>query len=302
MKEKVLITGGTGLVGNRLTAMLLEAGFDVGILTRGATREKDNVQYYHWDVAKQFIDENALSNVSYIINLVGANVAEGRWTDARKKVIIESRTETTGLLFREVQSRGVKLKAFLSASAIGIYGNDEGDHVKTETSSHGDDFLAEVVKVWEKAAEQFNDIDVRTVLLRIGIVLDPNGGALAKIAQPIKLNAGAPLGSGKQYMSWVHNEDLCRVIMWAMQNEEAKGPYNVVNPNPVTNASFTKSVAKILKKPLWLPNVPGFTLKLMLGEMASIVLGGIKVSCEKLISEGFTYKYQHLEDALEDLL
>ena len=217
MKEKVLITGGTGLVGQRLTSLLKEAGFEVGILTRGASTQKDDIHYYNWDVRAGTLDEQALTDVSYIINLVGAGVAESKWTDARKKVIIESRTHSTALLYDQVKARNIPLKAFISASAIGLYGNYEGSEWKTEESPIADDFLAEVVRVWEEAAVRFESLNIRTVLMRIGIVLDPSGGALQKIAQPIKLNAGAPLGSGDQYMSWIHNEDLCRMLLWAIQ-------------------------------------------------------------------------------------
>ena len=301
MTEKVLITGGTGLVGKRLTALLTDAGYQVGVLTRGASREKGSVSYYNWDVTAGTIDENALSDVSYIINLVGAGVADSKWTDERKKVIIESRTHSTKLLYDKIKDQDIPLKAFISASAIGLYGNFEGSDWKTEASPIANDFLAEVVRVWEEAANQFQSLNIRTVLMRIGIVLDTNGGALQKIAQPIKMYAGAPLGSGEQYMSWVHNEDLCRMFLWAIQNNEVAGPYNAVNPHPVTNAAFTKTTARILGKPLLLPNVPSFVLKLTLGEMASIVLGGSRVSCEKIINEGFTHEFQNLEDALKDL-
>ncbi len=302
MQEKVIITGGTGLVGKHLTAFLQAEGYEIGILTRGKTRYENGLQYYHWDIKNKLIDEQALVNTTYIINLVGAGVAEEKWTDKRKKEILDSRTHSTNLLYNKVKEGNISLKGFICASAIGIYGNFSGDTLKTEDSVKGTDFLAKVVIDWEKAAKQFETLDVRTVLMRIGIVLESNGGALAKIAQPIKLGAGAPLGTGKQYMSWVHMDDLVRMFSWAISNKKAKGPYNAVNPNPVTNKEFTKLTAKALRKPLFLPNVPAFMLKLMLGEMSSIVLGGINVSPKKMMDEGFKHQYLELSNALENLL
>lgn len=302
MKEKILITGGTGLVGEKLTPLLVNAGYSVGILTRGASRKENDIHFYNWDIRQKKIDPKAFEDAAYIINLVGAGVAEKKWTEKRKSVIMDSRTDSTRLLYDTVKELNIDLKGFISASAIGIYGNFEGADVKTENSPHGDDFLAEVVIAWEKEANQFQSLGIRTVLMRIGVVLANTGGALEKIAQPIRYGAGAPLGSGDQFMSWVHIDDLCNMFLWAIQNESVEGPYNAVNPNPVTNREFTKAVAKILKKPLLLPNVPSFVLKLMLGEMSSIVLGGSVISDQKLRDNGFTHQYEQLSPALEDLL
>ncbi|MEL6557987.1 MAG: TIGR01777 family oxidoreductase [Bacteroidota bacterium] len=302
MKEKILITGGTGLVGEKLTPLLLQAGYAVGILTRGASRKENDIHYYNWDIRKGEIDPEAFQDVSYIINLVGAGVADEKWTEKRKSVIMDSRTESTGLLFDIIKERKIDLKGFISASAIGIYGNFEGADVKTESSQHGNDFLAEVVIAWEKEANKFNSLNIRTVLMRIGVVLDSAGGALEKIAQPIRYGVGAPLGSGDQFMSWVHIDDLCNMFLWAIQNDSVEGPFNAVNPHPVTNREFTKAVAKTLKKPLLLPNVPSFVLKLMLGEMSSIVLGGSVISDQKLKDHGFKHQYEQLIPALENLL
>ncbi|MGB3469052.1 MAG: TIGR01777 family oxidoreductase [Cyclobacteriaceae bacterium] len=302
MKDKILITGGTGLVGSHLTKILKQDGYQVGILTRGKSKKEDGVHYYHWDIGKKEIDNEALEGTAYIINLVGAGVADKKWTDERKKVILKSRTESTGFLYEQVEANHVQLKGFISASAIGIYGNYAGDDLKNEDSREANDFLAEVVKAWEEASNQFMSLGIRTVLLRIGVVLDDSDGALVKIAQPIRYGVGAPLGSGDQYMSWIHIDDLCRMFKWAVEEQRIQGVYNAVNPNPVTNEEFTKATARVLKKPLWLPNVPSFVLKLMLGEMASIVLGGVRVSCRKIIDDGFTHRFEALDEALDDLL
>jgi len=302
MKEKVLISGGTGLVGKKLTTLLLDAGYEIGILTRGKSKKEGAISYFHWNIADREIDNDAFKNVSYIVNLAGAGVAEQKWTDKRKAAIMDSRKNSTVLLFEKVKLNNIKLKAFISASAVGIYGNFAGDELKTETSPEADDFLAKVVVEWERAAKKFESLDIRTVYLRIGVVLDDEGGALEKIAKPIRYLAGAPLGSGDQYMSWVHNDDLCRMFQWAIENDKVSGIFNAVNPDPVSNAVFTKSVAKIIKKPLWLPNVPSFVLKLMLGEMSSIVLGGVRVSSKKLTEYGFSHQYDNLEEALGNLM
>lgn len=302
MKEKILITGGTGLVGKKLTRLLTQSGYSVGILTRGESRAENNIQYYNWDIKEKTIDKKAFENVSYIINLVGAGVADEKWTEKRKSVILKSRTESTKLLYDQVKANNIQLQGFVSASAIGIYGNFEGSELKTEESPKGDDFLAEVVKAWETEANQFISLGIRTALMRIGVVLASSGGALEKIAQPIRFGIGTPLGCGDQYMSWVHIDDLCNMFLWAIQNDQVQGSFNAVNPNPVTNKEFTKAVAKILKKPLWLPNVPSFVLKLMLGEMSSIVLGGSRISHQKLKDHGFSHQYDQLSHALESLL
>lgn len=302
MKEKILITGGTGLVGEKLILLLLQKGYTVGVLTRGTSRKENEIQYYNWDIRQKSIDPDAFKDVTFIINLAGAGVADEKWTEKRKSVIMNSRTDSTRLLFDTVKELKVNLKGFISASAIGIYGNFEGSELKIETSPFGDDFLAQVVIAWEKEANQFNTLGIRTVLMRIGVVLDSSGGALEKIARPIRFGVGAPLGSGDQYMSWVHIDDLCNMFLWAIQNEAVEGSFNAVNPNPVTNKEFTKAVAKTLKKPLLLPNVPSFVLKLMLGEMSSIVLGGSVVSDQKLKNHGFKHQYEQLLPAIHNLL
>lgn len=255
-----------------------------------------------WDIEKGFIEEAAIQNNDYIIHLAGAGVAEQTWTEKRKQEILNSRTQSTELLAKYLKNTFHSIQHFISASAIGIYGLDTGDTLLTEDSPIGNDFLAEVTKAWENSIDLIADLGIRTVKLRIGIVLSSEGGALAKIAQPIHWGLGAALGSGKQYMSWIHIDDLCRMIMYLLENEQFNGIYNAVAKHPATNAEFTTKVAKVLKKPLLLPNVPNFALKLMLGEMANIVIGGNKVSAKKIEATGFQFQFDDLTTALQDLL
>ncbi len=301
MDKKILITGGSGLVGSLLTKKLVEKGYQVSHLSR-RNGQKDGINIYKWDIQNKQIDPAAFDGVTHIVHLAGAGVADERWTPQRKQIIRSSRIDSALLLFDQVRKHNLSLEGFISASAIGIYGNNDGKVVFDETSPHASDFLAQVVVDWEKAVENFNDIGIRTALLRIGVVLAKEGGALQKIAQPIRYGIGAPLASGNQYMSWIHINDLVDMFVMAIENEKISGPYDAVAPNPVTNKEFTKITAEVLKKPLWLPNVPSFVLKLMLGEMASIVTGGSRVSDKKIRETGFNPKFTEAKEAILDLL
>ncbi len=300
MGNKILITGGTGLVGNRLKELLLSKKGEVALLSRRSTDESKDL--YNWSIDKQTIDPLAMKGLQAVVHLAGAGVADGRWTEARKKEILESRIKSTVLLHDQLANLQKRPEVFVSASAVGIYGYDTGDELITEESTVANDFLADVVKQWEAAVDSISDLGIRVVKLRIGIVLASSGGALPKIVQPIKLFAGAPLGSGQQYMSWIHVEDLCRMILWSIDEPSMRGTYNAVGPKPATNAELTKAVASILSKPLFLPNVPSFVMRLIFGEMGNIVLGGNRVSNEKMAATGFQHQYPELKAALQDLL
>jgi uncharacterized protein (TIGR01777 family) len=301
MKANVLITGGTGLVGQVLSQLLISEGYAVSFLSRKKAPIRD-VKVFEWDIQKQIIDKEAIKSADYIVHLAGAGVADHRWSESYKREILESRILSTQLLYKAIQETPIKPKAFLAASAVGIYGFDSGTDWVDENSSQGNDFLANVTKKWEQETLKIQKIGIRTAIFRIGIVLSKHGGALPKIMQPIQLFAGAALGSGKQYMSWIHIEDLARMFLFAIENAQIEGIYNAVGNAPVTNAEFTKAVAKALGKPLILPNVPDFVLKMMLGEMAVMALGGNKVSNQKIVDSGFEYKFNTLEKALNDLL
>jgi uncharacterized protein len=302
MQKRVLITGGTGLVGQRLSTILLKLGYQVSFLSREKT-QIPQIQVYQWNIREGYIEEAAIQNTDFIIHLAGAGVADQAWTESRKKEILTSRTHSTELLAKYLKKYTHSVKTFVSASAIGIYGLDTGDTFLSEDSAtESQDFLAEVTRQWEKSIDSVAELNIRTVKLRIGIVLSAEGGALAKIAQPIRWGAGAALGSGKQYMSWIHIDDLCQMFVYMLENEQLSGVYNAVGKQPISNAEFTQAVAKALHKPVFLPNVPNFALKLLLGEMASIVTGGNKVSSQKIEAAGFKFQYNTLTEALQDLL
>ncbi len=297
----ILITGGTGMIGHRLTELLLAKGHKVSYLSR--KKEKmPKVEVFQWDIQKGYIEEGALEAADYVVHLAGAGIADKRWTDERKKEIIDSRIQPIELINSYLQKNNIQLKGFISASAIGIYGGDTGDVRLDENSELGNDFLAECTKLWEIHAKKVTNT-ARIVSIRIGIVLSEKGGALPKLVQPIRLGFGAALGSGKQFMSWIHVDDLCEIFVKALEDDTMQGPYNAVAPNPVTNQEMTSVAAQVLKKPLWLPNVPIFALKLVFGEMGIVVTGGNFVLNKRLSKEtDFQYKFINIKEALNDLL
>lgn len=301
MAKNILISGGTGLVGEALVDKLLAKGYQVGVLSRSKRNDAKGLRYFTWDIKQEKVDPEAIAFADIVVHLAGAGIADGRWSASRKKEILQSRTESTRVLFEAFKKADKQPELFLGASAIGYYGADTGTAWQFESSGPGNDFLAEVVSKWEKSSEAFEKWGSRVVKLRIGVVLSTKGGALAKLAAPIKLGAGAPLGSGKQYMSWIHIDDLADMFLFAIENQNLQGIFNAVSPEPVSNAALTKIAAEILKKPLFLPNVPAFALKLAFGEMAAVVLGGNKVSAEKIMDAGFTYHYPQAAPALKDL-
>ena len=298
MKEKVLITGGTGLVGQELTQLLLNEGYEVSHLSR-SNDQKSDVPVFLWDIKEKFIDPKAL-NVDYIIHLAGAGVGDKRWSKQRKKEIMNSRRDSSWLLFEMLAQTPNNVKALISSSAIGYYGVNRPD-IMHEDDKPGKDFLAKVVINWENEISKVEAIGIRCVKLRTGVVLSDKGGALEKMAIPIEYFVGAPLGTGKQIMPWIHIHDLARMFLFSIQNEKMNGAYNAVGPKSVTNKELTKTLAKVLHRPLILPNIPSFVLKSLMGEMATIALDGVDVSNEKISSEGFQYQYPDLKEALQNL-
>jgi uncharacterized protein (TIGR01777 family) len=301
MAQKVLITGGTGLIGKRLTTLLLNKGYEVAYLTRKKINIP-SVQVYEWDVKNNYIEAGALQGTDYLIHLAGANVAEGRWTEERKKEIFSSRTDSIKLIAQKLKELNITPKSFVSASGSSYYGEDTGNIQHTESSPPGKDFLSEVTVQWEKAAQSITDLSVRTVILRTGVVLSLDGGAVPEMARPAKLGFGAPLGSGKQWISWIHIDDICRMYIESMENDSWNGVYNAVAFPPATNADFTKQLTKALKKPQWLPNVPSFALRLAFGEMANVVLGSNYIINQRIKEEtDFKYEFPDLLQALKDV-
>lgn len=297
MSRKVLITGGTGMIGTRLAEMLIDAGYEVALLSR--TPGNGRYRSFRWDPLAGIVDEAAVRYADYVINLAGSSVSDGKWTQERKREILSSRLAGTQLMARELARHQHHVQAFISASAIGIYGDRDDQIVTEETTPAPGDFLAEVCQQWEAAAQQVAADGIRTAIFRIGIVLSPEGGALVPLARTVKMMAGAPLGSGRQYMSWIHLDDLCRLFIQAMEEPQWQGTYNAVSPTPVTNKEFTETLASVLHRPLVLPKVPEFGLKLVMGEMSEIVLASQRVSAEKTLKQGFRFEFPTLQAALE---
>jgi len=294
--KNILITGGSGLLGKKITLLLERKGYEVAWLSRNP--EKYKQKSFAWDVEKQSLDPEALQWSDGIIHLAGEGVADKRWSTSRKTAILESRTQSTGLLYRAIQQSDKKPEVFVSASAVGFYGFQTGDDWVDESSPAGKDFLAQVVIAWEKEVEKMTDLGIRTVILRIGIVLDNKGGALVEMLKP---PVAAPLGKGQQWMSWIAIDDLARMFHFSLENQPLSGIYNAVGPKPATNAELTEKAAKKVGKFFVSLGVPGFLLKLILGEMAQMVLGGNKVSSKKILEAGFSFRYPNLDEALEKI-
>lgn len=291
--KTILIAGGTGLIGTPLVEELIERGHDVRVLTRSPRREID----YKWSPSSKSIDEKALTGVNTIINLAGAGIADKRWTEKRKEELINSRVKTTQFLY-DLREKMPELNNYISASGINCYGYDQPDRKHKESDAFGTDFLSIVVKRWEEAADLF-DSDYKVAKIRTGVVFDSDGGALEKIAKTIKSYVGAPLGSGKQSMPWLTIDDMVGVYVHAAE-KELEGPYNAV-ANSHSNKEVTKALAKQLNKPLWLPNVPAIVLKLMLGEMSSVVLEGLKADNNKLKDSGYKFQQTELDEAISSV-
>lgn len=294
--KNILITGGSGLIGKALTKHLESEGKSVAWLSRSP--DKQPQKCYEWNIKEGYIDEAALAWADAIIHLAGASVADERWTAERKELIIKSRTESAELIFQKLKNLDSRPRVFVSASGSNYYGLDNGAKWLNEEDPAGDDFLSEVVVAWENAGKKIASLGLRTVFLRTGVVLDAAGGALSQMLQP---PVAAPLGSGNQYMSWIHIEDLARMYAHSLKNGHVSGIYNAVAPHPATNKHLTKTAAKQKGKPYLGIPVPGFILRIALGEMAGMILGSNKISCDKMLSAGFKFKYATVEHALKEI-
>jgi uncharacterized protein (TIGR01777 family) len=299
MKKNVLITGGSGFVGKQLTVVLIDSGYTVSILSRSKRTNAVDIFYYTWDIENQLIEEEAVLKADYVIHLAGANIAEKRWTEKRKEIVINSRKRSAELILSVVKKHNKKLEAFISASGIGIYGAVNGEAICTENSRPADDFLGIVCQMWEAAADQFAQLGIRTVKVRTGLVVGKNDGFLNKLTPIFKLRLGSALGSGKQYMPWIYVEDLCDIYLEALKNPNMSGAFNAAINDNTTNDIFSKTLAKVYGYPIWLPNVPAFLLKLVMGEMSKLVLTGRRVSSDKIEGIGFNFKHRNLEDTLK---
>jgi uncharacterized protein len=294
----ILITGGTGLIGTELTKKLLANGHKVRFLSRKKTKI-DNVEVFEYDYTKNYLEKGALDGIEVLVHLAGAGIADKRWSENRKKELIDSRTKTLEVIQNNLGSHN--LTTIIGGSAIGFYGGDTGEITNNETTNNGSDFLANCTQLWEKAEDDFASKNkLRSVIIRTGVVLSNNGGALPKLILPIKLNVGTAFGSGKQWISWIHIDDLVEFFFEAITNNLATGIWNGVAQKPETNDDFNKIAAKVLNKFYFLPKVPAFMLKLVLGEMSTVVLGSCKVKNKQLLPVNI--KYKTLDLALEELL
>lgn len=300
MSKKVLISGGSGLVGKRLSQILISKGYEVSHLSRSAKPEMENVGHLQWNIEKQEIDADQVAQFDHIIHLAGAGIVDKAWTNERKRIIEESRTKSSELLINTVAKNHKKPASFVSASAVGYYGFTSQEHIFKESDKPGDDFLADTCVAWENAVDKMKDLGVPTAKIRIGIVLSAKGGALAEMDKPFKMGLGAALGSGKQYMPWIFIDDLCQLFITAME-QNWEGAFNGAAPNQVNNLSFSKTLASILRKKMWLPNVPTWAMKLILGSRAVLVLEGSRVSTAKVESKGFEFTYPELRAALKEI-
>ena len=300
---KVLITGATGLVGSALVTELSKAGIQVHYLTTKKEKIRDEVDFrgFYWNPKENRIDTECFRGVSVIVNLAGANIAK-RWTSSYREKIQQSRTNSLNTLrigLSAMESHEVEY--LLSASAVGIYPSSLTELYSEDNSAVDPGFLGETVVKWERAAREFSALGIPQGILRIGLVLAGQGGALPEIMRPVLLGVGAPLGSGQQWQSWIHLRDLARMMRFCLE-EHLEGIYNGVAPNPVTNQKLTREVASVLGRPLWLPKVPSWALKMVFGQMSQILLGSQRVSSEKIEALGFDFEFKNVQRAIADLL
>jgi hypothetical protein len=298
MKKNVLITGGTGFIGKHLTDLLVEKGFYVSILSRNSKQNKANISYYKWDVINHTIDEESVMKADYIIHLAGEGIAEKRWTIHRKEAIVQSREQSTQLIYDVLKRNNKKLDAFISASGVGIYGAVNGTEICTENTSPVHDFLGSTCQKWEAAVDSIESLGIRTVKIRTGLVLGKGEGFLKKLAPIFKIKLGSALGSGKQYMPWIHIDDLCLIYLKAIEDSKMTGAYNAAINDATNNEIFSKTLAKIYGYSIWLPNVPTFLIQMAMGEMSKIILTGRRISSDKIEKTGFQFQYKNLEEAL----
>lgn len=299
---KIIVSGSSGLVGAALVDSLRSEGHSIGRLVRsGSVSTADATsKMIRWEPPTGSIDLPSMEAADAVVHLAGASVAGGRWTAARKQVLRRSRVEATRHLVAGLTQLKEKPRAFVSASAIGYYGN-RGDEILTETSAPGSDFLAQLCRDWEAEAARAEHEGIRTVILRFGIILAPHGGALQQMLRPFRLGVGGRLGNGQQWMSWITLGDVIALVRYALESDSSRGPINAVAPNAVTNAEFTSLLAGVLHRPALLP-APRFALRLALGEMADAVLASQRVVPEKLNGMGYSFRHPQLKQALESLL
>ncbi len=302
MIKTILISGGTGLVGKPLVKLLVQKGYKIHLLSRGeiSSNKTGAIREFKWDVYKREIDQDCIEGVDAIIHLAGEEIGSKRWTDDRKKQIVESRTESIRMIYDLMRKNKNQVNHVISASAVGYYG-DRGNELLTETSLPSKDFLAETCIAWEEAVDEGEKLGVRIVKLRSGIVLDKAGGVLPQLEKPLNFGLGIIPGQGSQWVSWIHLQDALSIYIYALENENMKGAYNMAAPEPVTLEQMCRSIAGSMKKsPLYL-HIPDFALKIAIGEMSLMVLESTKASSEKLIRAGYSFEYPGIDEATSEI-
>lgn len=299
-KSTVLISGGSGLIGKYLTSVLLENGFEVKHLSRKAS-QFGRVRVFRWDPEKMIIDPVVFEGIDYIVHLSGASIGEGRWTSIRKKELKSSRVDSAKLLFDVVSKNNFPIKGFISASGIGYYGSITSERIFTEEDQPAEDFTGQLCRKWEEAADMFSLSGIRTVKIRTAVVLERSDSALTKIMMPARFGFLAKTGSGRQYMPWIHIDDICGIYLQAIVDESMNGAYNAVAPEHTTHAAFIRTLSSVVGKPVFPVSVPGFVLKLIYGKMSEIVLQGSRASSEKIRNAGYEFKFADLHSALKDV-
>lgn len=299
---KVLVTGATGLIGSELVSLLLQNGISVNYLTTSKNKIVNELNYngFYWSPEKGIIDENCLMEVDSIINLAGANISK-RWTNSYKQEIIESRLLSSALLFNAIKNNPNQVKQIVSASGTSIYPNSDKVIYDENSTQVNNSFLGNVVIKWEESTDKFASLGLKVCKLRTGIVLSTKGGALVEMLKTIKIGLGSSFGSGKQIQTWIHIHDIASLYYFAIKNN-LDGVYNAVSPNPVSNEELTFTIAKVLKKPLFMPSIPKFIMKLILGEMHELLFENRNLSAKKIIDKGFVFKYKTIDEALKNIL
>lgn len=299
MKKIILITGANGMLAKDL-ANQLEEEYTIRFLTRKVSKDNE----FLWDLKNNYIDPKALIGVHNIIHLAGSSVAEKRWTEKRKQDILSSRVASAQLILDALKQQQLTINAFISASAIGYYGTNNTETIFNEESPKGNDFLSNVCDKWEQVAHAFQSKQVakRIAIVRIGIILAKGGSALQKITKPISFGFGSGIGTGKQFMPWIHIQDLSGIFKYILSNEQVNGIFNAVSPEDATNIEFTKKIGKLLNRPIILPNIPKFMIQVLFGEMGTILLNGNRISSKKITDIGFKFNFKSLDGALKNLL
>lgn len=312
--QRYLITGGSGFIGTELIKQLLLENHEVTVLTRNEVKTANHFESIIQAVREDYQSNSKVQTISsldsinpdqsfdIIINLAGQGIADKRWSDEVKQQLTDSRINTTQALYEYIKNAQIKPDVLISGSALGFYGISESNNEINENGKPDDSFSSDLCQRWEAEAEKISNLGVRTCYLRTGIVLGKNGGALTKMLPPFKMALGGPIGSGKQWMSWIHLQDIVGVLRFAIDNDNIHGAINGTAPNPATNKVFTKTLAKVLKRPAIFP-MPAFVVKLLFGEMGEeLLLAGKRVIPEKMTGAGYQFKYPHLEGALNEII